>query len=121
MKTALWTVGGENPKKIIPSVKPENISKQIEVYGDKYKQWALDNTKTALDKITDNGHPQLRAAAYALGGHVGAGYLSLNEAENFIHSLIASHSYLSKDVKGYSKTASTMLMQGQGSPIYFNN
>jgi hypothetical protein len=117
----LWTIRGENPKKIIPSVKPENIRHQIEVNGDRYKQWSLANAKTALDKITYNGHYQLRAAAYALGGHVGAGYLSYNEAESFLHNLIASHSYLSKGVKGYCTTASTMIMQGIESPIYINN
>ncbi|MDV7398690.1 hypothetical protein RZS08_45210, partial [Arthrospira platensis SPKY1] len=34
-----------------------------------------------FNRIIDNGHPQLRALAYALGGFVGFGYLNSVEAE----------------------------------------
>jgi len=73
--------------------------------------------KSAIDKIVDNGHPQLRAISYALGGYVAGGYIDEYEAESLIHNLIESNSYLCIKSKVYQKTASEMIKKGQSEPI----
>lgn len=80
-------------------------------------KWAINNTVKAIDKITDNGHPQLRAASYALGGYVGAGYLSEFEAVDLIEQLIRGNSYLSIKPDVYIQTAKTMIRKGANEPL----
>lgn len=79
---------------------------------------------SSISKITENGHPQLRAVAYALGGYVGAGYISEDDAFYLIERCIDSNSYLSRGSGGFSmsptykKTAKTMITKGKQSPLY---
>ena len=75
-------------------------------------------TRSAIDKITDNGHPQLRGASFALGGYVGAGYISEYDAINLIYRLIETNDYLSKKHEVYKKTAVEMIRQGTRKPLY---
>ncbi len=72
----------------------------------------------SIDKIHDNGHPQLRAAAYALGGYVGAGYIEFDHAISLINDLIRSNHYLSIKPDVYIKTANTMILKGLKNPLY---
>lgn len=78
------------------------------------------NIRTAIEKIEDNGHPQILSTATSLGGFVAAGYLGIEEAEEFIHELIEENEYLSKGIKGYQKTASQMIQRGMNSPLYLD-
>jgi hypothetical protein len=73
--------------------------------------------KEMIDKITDNGHPQLRAAAYLLGGYVGNGQINKFEAEAFIVGLIEQNSYLSKKPSTYIRTAKEMIDKGYLEPL----
>jgi hypothetical protein len=79
--------------------------------------------QSAINKIIDNGHPQLRAIAYSLGGYVGSGYLSESEANSLIGSCIDSNGYLSRQTKGlnmadvYKKTAKEMISTGKLKPL----
>jgi hypothetical protein len=73
--------------------------------------------KKAIDKIVNNGHPQLRAAAYALGGYVGAGYINQTDAINLIDKLIINNAYLSQKADIYKKTARTMIIKGMLQPL----
>jgi Skp family chaperone for outer membrane proteins len=73
-----------------------------------------------INKIIDNGHPQLRAASYLLGGYVGAGYIDESTAYNEICKMIESNTYLSIKPQVYKQTAKTMIKQGQNEPIYIN-
>jgi hypothetical protein len=84
---------------------------------DKKTQWAMDNTRKAIEKINDNGHPQLVRAASALGGYVGAGYLGEAEAIGFVHALIESNQYLSIKPDVYKKTATEMIRRGIQNPL----
>lgn len=86
--------------------------------SDKDRAFILSNIKKAVDAISDNGHPQLRAAGISLGGYVGAGYLSEHEALEFITALIYSNSYLMKGPKGYILTSKTGIKKGATQPIY---
>lgn len=73
---------------------------------------------SAIRKITDNGHPQLRAAAYSLGGYVGAGYIDSDTAFAIISNLIRSNAYLSQKPDVYTRTAKTMIDKGSQTPLY---
>jgi len=76
--------------------------------------------KAAIDKIHDNGHPQLRGAAFSLGGYVASGYISEDEANALIYHLIETNAYLNvgKKVDTYKKTALTMIQSGMNKPLF---
>ena len=74
-----------------------------------------------VDKIIDNGHPQIRASAVTLGGYVASGYIDQYEAESFINSLIQNNSYLRKGVAGYCKTAKTAIQTGMKSQLFLKD
>lgn len=80
----------------------------------------FSNIQKAIEKIEDNGHFQVRAAATSIGGYVSAGYVSFEEAEEYIHELIEQNEYLSKGIKGYQRTASEMMQRGMNSPLYLD-
>lgn len=73
-----------------------------------------------IEPITTNGHPQLRAAAYLLGGYVGAGHIDQYDALMFIHNLIDSNAYLSQKAYVYKRTAEEMINKGSMEPVYLN-
>lgn len=74
-------------------------------------------TRSGIDKIKDNGHPQLRGVAVALGGYVGGGYISEVEAINLIDTLIVTNNYLSIKPEVYKKTARQMITYGSQRPL----
>lgn len=80
---------------------------------------ALQRTEKMIRSITNYGHPVVRAAAYALGGYVGSGYLEESTAIDFINRLIDTHPYLQKKSKIYKSTAFTMIQQGQLNPLSY--
>lgn len=84
---------------------------------DADKRRVMENIKKAIDLITDNGHPQVRAAAVSLGGYVASGYIDRFEAESFIFGLVRSNAYLSKGPDGYIKTAKTAIEIGSRSQL----
>jgi hypothetical protein len=71
-----------------------------------------------IHRIVDNGHPQLRSAAFSLGGYVGAGHISQSDAVTFITGLIQSNAYLSQKPAVYIRTAKEMIIKGMESPLY---
>jgi len=79
---------------------------------------------SAINKITSNGHPQLRAVAFALGGYISAGYISESSAIELIDNCINSNAYLSRRHNGlqmaevYKTTAKTMIINGQFKPLF---
>ena len=70
-----------------------------------------------FDKITDNGHPQLRSIALSMGGWVAQGYLTEMEAQSLGEQHINFNSYLSKKANVYKKTLSTFIREGMKSPL----
>lgn len=100
-----------------PPPPPQSKLMSWEPPSDRVKRWAMERVKKAIDKITDNGHPQLRAAAYVLGGYVGSGTVDQFEAEQFINALIDSNGYLSQKPDVYKTTAKTMIQKGQEAPL----
>lgn len=74
-----------------------------------------------INSITNEGHPILRAVSYSLGGYVGAGYISENDAVFLINRCIDVNNYLSQKATTYKKTALTMIKKGTEQPLYFEN
>lgn len=73
---------------------------------------------SAISKIHDNGHPQLRAAAFSLGGYVGAGYLDQSTATTILTNLIRSNAYLQQKPDVYIATAKQMIQKGLTQPLH---
>lgn len=71
-----------------------------------------------INRITSNGHPQLRASAYSLGGYCGAGYIDVSYAINMIEKMIDGNAYLSQKASVYKKTANTMITKGMKQPLF---
>ncbi len=90
------------------------------------KQYIISDKSIAVEKIiyrklntiTDNGHYILRAAAYLMGGYVGAGHMDQSEALTAINHMIDSHWYLSKKPSVYKQTAKDMISKGINQPVY---
>lgn len=100
--------------------------KYIEPIPPPTKQYIIDDKTPHIERIiakkinviVDNGHPQLRAAAYLIGGYVGAGYLDHGNAEVIMHNLIDSNAYLSQKASVYKKTAIEMIIKGINQPTF---
>lgn len=101
-------------KRIIEPIKP--IIKQY-IISDQSKR-IEQIIKSSIDKINDNGHPQLRATAFSIGGYVGGGYLDTETAIDIMDRLIDSNHYLSQKASIYKKTSRTMINKGVSVPLY---
>ena len=71
-----------------------------------------------IDAIINNGHPQLRAAAYLLGGYCGGGHIDYDHCINMINHMIDGNSYLCQKASRYKKTAKQMIDKGISMPVY---
>lgn len=76
---------------------------------------------TALDKITDNGHPQLRSLCIAIGGYIANNYIDKHTAIGYICNRITTHNYLKKGVAGYQRTAKKAIEWGVTKPLNLHN
>ena len=109
-------------KKYTPYVKP--IIPQYFISNDSTVVEKI--VHSAVNKITSNGHPQLRAIAYALGGYVSAEYISEHDAITLINKCIDNNSYLARRTTGmnmadvYKTTAKTMVIKGQSEKLFID-
>jgi hypothetical protein len=109
-----------NKRKPKPKFIPKPSVQPFHSFNSNEKKDAICRMITRkINSIVDNGHPQLLKIAFTLGGYVGGGYLTKDEAENLIHNLIEQNSYLSKGISGYKKTASSCIRDGLNKPLYF--
>jgi hypothetical protein len=103
-------------------------SKHIEIVPPQVKQYVIDDKSSTIERIiakkinviVDAGHPQLRAAAYLMGGYVGAGYIDQQHAINVMHQMIDGNGYLSQKASIYKKTSDTMINKGMLQPTYLS-
>lgn len=107
--------------KYIPSPQPPPPQYKYSANPPKVELWL----KKKIDLIHDNGHPQLRAAAFSLGGFVGSGYIDHQDAIQLINNMIDGNAYLNPPAKNgykkssiYKKTASEMIEKGIQKPLY---
>lgn len=104
---------------------PELPRRPIQYKFDDITGKAENTIRAAINKIVDNGHPQLRAAAYALGGYVGMDLISEERAIELIDELIDRNAYLNpppttsgtRKSEIYKKTARTMIKKGILKPL----
>jgi hypothetical protein len=103
--------------------------KHIEIKALPVQQYIVDDKTFVIEKIiakkiipiTGNGHPQLRAAAYLMGGYVGAGYIHESYAVQILERLIDSNAYLVQKSSVYKMTAKHMIEKGQSEPVFLSN
>ena len=74
-----------------------------------------------INEITITGHYILRAVSFALGGYVGAGYITESDAIYLIERCIEANTYLSTKSSTYKKTAFTMIKKGIMHPLILEN
>lgn len=108
----IWTTTYTEPK---PFIRPVMRIKQ----ASDDSRHVFNIIRKCIEHVNSNGHPQLRAAAFALGGYVAAGHVSESEAVEMITKLIERNAYLGQrhKVNGYIKTAKTMIKEGQSKPL----
>jgi VirE N-terminal domain. len=68
--------------------------------------------------ITDNGHIPNRSAGLLMGGYIGSGYFTYDEAVDILDELIDNTSYLQAKPRTYKTTTRQMLKIGSKSPLY---
>lgn len=96
---------------------PRDEKIRIYTNGSDDEQHVINIITKKISSITTSGHFILRAASYAMGGYVGEGYISEDNANNVIHQLIDGHSYLKTKASVYKKTATEMISKGAQSPL----
>ena len=73
-----------------------------------------------IRSIMGDGHPQLLSATLILGTRVGAGYISMYDAESIAEGLVRSNAYLQKGINGYLRTVKDALRMGSETPKQYN-
>jgi hypothetical protein len=111
---ATWDIKGKNPR----AIEKNPLKKYCTpLYSDIKKNRVIKIIESSINKISNNGHPQLRSACIAAGGYIASRYIDYYEAENIIFSLIECNSYLQKGISGYKKTAKWAINEGMKNPI----
>jgi hypothetical protein len=85
--------------------------------GEKKEAIIIKMINTGINKIVDNGHPQLRSVCLAIGGYVVSGYIDFSTALNQVNYCIDTNGYLKKGIPGYKKTAKEFLNLGMSKPL----
>jgi len=75
---------------------------------------------SSVNKIVDNGHPQIRAISFIMGGYVASGSISFGWAEEYLFRSVDYNSYLSQKARVYKKTVTDMLKRGMSIPRYLD-
>jgi len=74
----------------------------------------------AIDKISGNGHPQLRGICISVGGYIANNYINRDDAISRIFYRIEQNNYLQKGIPGYKKTALWALSIGLNKPLHLD-
>jgi hypothetical protein len=112
----IWTQRGEkiDEFKIYDGIfqEVENVS---EIDLDRIYR-IIDRTFEKIDR-EQTAHYSLRNCALLIGGYVGAGYLSYDEACDYMCDKVLESGYCSKNRKGYCDTIRYMVQKGTLAPI----
>ena len=90
----------------------------VKYSGEPKESIILKMINTGINKIIDNGHPQLRSICLAIGGYISSGYIDYSTAIGEIYNLIDRNNYLQKGISGYKRTARQMVDIGMTKPLY---
>lgn len=96
----------------------KGVSRQVNT-DNKFSDLTINIFNENIDKIVENGHPQVVRACLILGSRSGAGYISLNEALSLAENKIRTNSYLKKNINGYIKTSRKFINDGYNNPIRY--
>ena len=88
--------------------------------NERFVKAILKMIDSSIDKITGDGHPQLRSSCLAIGGYIANGYIDQGTALRQIDYKIESNHYLRKGISGYKKTARWAINWGMSKPIKLN-
>nr|DAI89447.1 MAG TPA: VirE-like protein [Caudoviricetes sp.] len=110
----VWTKRGYKEGSFTPFEGEFEISEDV---SDEDKQRCFEMVRRMINKIEENGHPQVRSSAI-IGGGVTAFYgLDQDEMWDLIEDRIRENAYLSKDIKNYLTTAKTLYNKGLLNPV----
>jgi hypothetical protein len=113
-----WTKRGLKIDEFKPHVGEIEVLDNV---SDKDKNTVKTILTRSMEKIVDSGHYIVRSTALCAGGYAASGYITQEEAEDLLFSLIDDNNYLKKNVRGYKMTAKEMLTKGMQSPLYLKN
>lgn len=111
----IWTQRGYKQGSYIPF---EGVMEPLEDINEEDRAEVIRTVSTLLNRIEDNGHPQVLSASFLGGGFCASGYMGEDEMWTLIEKLILQNEYLSKNWEGYLKTAKTMFVKGLDAPAY---
>lgn len=89
---------------------PENIS-------DEDKQKITDKISFLINRIVDGAHPAVISTGLVGGGFCSGMGFPIDEMDDLICGLIEQNDYMSKNPRGYCKTAREFIRKGYNSPI----
>ena len=95
---------------------------EIDDVTDADKKEVLTKAYNVIKRADEDntGHPNVKSSAILIGGYVSSGYLTYDEAENYIFKWIEESPYLSAKENTYKKTAKAMITKGTSAPLYLN-
>lgn len=111
---SVWTKRGYKEGSFTPF---EGEFEAPEDVSDEDKQRCFEMVQRMLDKICENGHPQVRNSAIIGGGVTSFYGLDQDEMWALIEDRIRENEYLSKDTQNYLKTAKTLYNKGLLNPV----
>lgn len=111
-----WTKKGLKINDFTSTSTVQRLPDNYKPSGDDERR-ILNMIKKGMDKIVDNGHPQLRSLCLSIGGYIANNYISEAVALGEINQLIQTHGYLKKGVKGYQQTAKWAINIGKNKPL----
>lgn len=116
-----WSRRGFNTNSIDYVIANRDAIEPIGVASEKIKKDIENLCVRSFKKIEDNGHPQVIRISTLLGG--ASAYYGLDEDEvlELIDNCIEANDYLSKNIKGYKRTARQMFDKGFSQPTPLNN
>ncbi len=108
----------DKPAEITSTAKRENYREIKD--SNIAREAGLRQIKHQIDQITGTpGHPRLRSAALLMGGFVGKGIFTKNDAVYILHNLVEQNSYLNdtKKIESYKQTVIAAIDHGIKRPI----
>lgn len=112
-----WTRRGGR-KNSFKEVKAEDIEPLEEVTEEDIKEiyWRIDRVFEKIEE-KQTAHRLLLGLSTFIGGLVGYGYISFEEASDYICTKVKESDYCRKNIRGYCRTVNEFLLKGMSSPI----
>lgn len=103
-----------DPNKTIDFEITDDIDEEVE-------KLVVNKINFLIGRIEDNAHPQLLGISFLIGGWAGANFIGEELAFDTMNEAIENNDYMSKDTRGYLRTAKSMYLKGVDNPAEFKN